>query len=159
VANEAVAVAAAAATVVATVAVAPAAEAPDSCRAWLQRLQHYLHSAAKIVADVAGGAADLSADCGPSVAGRARQYHWDWNGPILPNRQHLVLLQDDVDVAAVAVVAADDIAVAAVAVHPAAASLFAASADYDADCAMDLAAVEAVADDASVGKTAEMVSR
>jgi len=159
VANEAVAVAAAAATVVATVAVAPAAEAPDFCRAWLQRLQHCWHSAAKIVADVADGAADLSADCGPSVAGRARQYHWDWNGPILPNRQHLVLLQDDVEVAAAAVVAADDIAVAAVAVHPAAASLFAASADYDADCAMDLAAVEAVADDASVGKTAEMVSR
>jgi len=65
VANEAVAVAAAAATVAATVAVAPAAEALDSCRAWLQRLQHYWHSAAKIVADVAGGAADLSADCGP----------------------------------------------------------------------------------------------
>jgi len=65
-----------------------------------------------------------------------------------------VLLQDDVDVAAVAVAAADadDIAVAAVAVRPAAASFFAASADYDADCAMDLAAVEAVADDASVGK-------
>jgi len=121
VANEAVAVAAAAAaTVAATVAVAPAAEALDSYRAWLQRLQHYLHSAAKIVADVAGGVVDLSADCGPSVAGRARQYHWDWNGPILPDRQHLVLLQDDVDVAAAAVAAADDIAVAAVAAHSAA---------------------------------------
>jgi len=159
VANEAVAVAAAAATVVATVAVAPAAEVPDFCRAWLQRLQHYWHSAAKIVVDVAGGAADLSADCGPSVAGKARQYHWDWNEPILPDRQHLVLLQDDVDVAAAAVAAADDIAVAAVAAHPAAASFFVASADCDADCAMGLVAVVEVVDDAFVGKTAEMVSR
>jgi len=46
-----------------------------------------------------------------------------------------------------------------VAVHPAAASFFAASADYDADCAVGLVAVVEVVDDASVGKTAEMVSR